>query len=315
MDDEEALTNVVALVRKHGVDLAREMADSREARRHIEIASRVLADEQQAVGISYSGMCLTGLPYRRLPDDQHWIKRGHRVTLLIEPGILLIRGKPVRYGVPWGSRGRILLMHITTQAVRTRSREVVLGRSARDALERMGLACGGESVKAIRDQAHRLAACHLRFAWEYGGGDVNTSGAILSDSFTFRDEDERQASLFQDRVVLDERFFAALLEHPVPFSEEAVRQLSYSPMALDAYTWLGYRLHALERPADVSWAALAAQFGPDYKAIRQFRADFLKALSAACAAYPDAKVNLTDRGVRLTPSPPPVPKIAATPSG
>ena len=27
---------------------------------------------------------------------------------------------------------------------------------------------------------------------------------------------------------------------PVPFSEEAIRHLSYSPMAMDVYAWLGY---------------------------------------------------------------------------
>jgi len=41
----------------------------------------------------------------------------------------------------------------------------------------------------------------------------------FTSSFTLYDEDERQASLFSDAVLLDPDFFAALKEHPVPFVE------------------------------------------------------------------------------------------------
>lgn len=307
------LTKAAEIVRLHGVEAAREMATTAHERRLIDIAHEVMADEQQSIGIGYSGMCLTGLPYRKLKDDQVWVKNGHQVTLLIEPGHLIVRGRPVRYGVPWGSRGRILLIHLMTQAVRMNSREVTLGRSAKNALERMGLTYGGETGKAIRDQVARLSACSLRWSWERNGGDSNHRGAIITSSFTLHDEDERQESLFTDTVVIDAEFFAALKKHPVPFSEEAIRHLSYSPMAMDVYAWLGYRLHILEKDTDISWPSLAAQFGPSYKQVRQFRADFLLSLSAACAAYPDAKVDLTERGVRLSPSPPPVSKITILP--
>ena len=89
------------------------MASTPHERRLVDIAHEVMADEQQAIGIGYSGMCLTGLPYRKLPDDQVWIKNGHQVTLLIGPGHLLIRGKPTRYGVPLGqhTRGRQIPLH------------------------------------------------------------------------------------------------------------------------------------------------------------------------------------------------------------
>jgi hypothetical protein len=305
------LINAAAMVREYGIEAAREFACSAHERRLVQIAHEVMSDEQQAMGIGYSGMCLTSLPYRKLSDDKPWVRKGHMVTLMIEPGYLLIRGKPVRYGVPYGSRGRILLIHLMTQAVRNNSREVTLGRSAKNALERMGLTYGGESSRAIRDQGARLAACSLRWAWEYDNGDTNHRGSIITSSFRLHDEDERQQSLFSDAVMLDEEFFAALKKHPVPFVEEAIRQLSHSPMSIDIYAWLGYRLHSLKRPTDISWPSLAAQFGPNYKTIRQFRADFILSLQEAYAAYPDAEVELIENGLRLHPSPPPVSKIVA----
>jgi hypothetical protein len=196
-----------------------------------------------------------------------------------------------------------------TEAIRTDNREVVLGRSARHVLGRMGLTYGGQIAQAIRDQMARLSACHLRWAWERDGCDINQSGSFIMASITLHDQDESRGDVISDAVRLAPEFFDSLKKHAVPLSEEAVGALSYSPMSLDIYAWLGYRLHSLDRPTPVSWPAVASQFGPGYKALRQFRADFLPCLGAACAAYPDAKVELTDRGLCLYPSRPPISKI------
>ena len=95
----------------------------------VDIAAEVMADESQRIGISYTGFCLTSLPHKRLPDDETWEKKGHRVTLWVEPGRMKLRGKAVTYGVPYGARARMILLYLQTQAVRTGSREVALGRS------------------------------------------------------------------------------------------------------------------------------------------------------------------------------------------
>ena len=114
----------------------------------VDIAAEVMADESQRIGISYTGFCLTALPHKRLPDDQPWEKKGHRVTLLVEPGRLKLGGKTKLYGVPYGARARMILLYLQTQAIRIGSREVALGRSMRDGMERMGLAVGGETANA-----------------------------------------------------------------------------------------------------------------------------------------------------------------------
>ena len=57
----------------------------------------------------------------------------------------------------------MILLYLQTQAVRTGSREVALGRSMRDWMERMGLAVGGETAHALREQAARISACSLKF--------------------------------------------------------------------------------------------------------------------------------------------------------
>jgi hypothetical protein len=303
------------LVREHGRLAAREMVAPGQ-RQLVEIASEVLADEAQRMGITYSGFCLTGFPHKRLPDDAAWEKNGHNVTLLVEPGRLKTGPGPAQLvGVPFGARARIIMIYLQTQSIRTGSREVQLGRSMRDWMGRMGLAVGGETARALRDQARRISACHIRFFWstldgEGRRGDGFSNGSIVRDGLFFRDESDEQGALFEDTVTLDEAFFTALRSHPVPLLESAIRQLKEKSLALDIYIWLAYRLHSLTRPTRLSWPALFAQFGTGFRLARQFRPYFLDSLGAALAAYPDARIDLETNGICMHPSRPPIAKIA-----
>ncbi|TDG28967.1 pirin, partial [Paracraurococcus ruber] len=292
----------------HGRDRARAMVQP-EQRPLVDIAAQVLSDDNGKIGISYSGFCLTSLPHKRLPDDQPWEKRGHRVTLLVEPGRMKRGYGPAKMvGVPYGARARMILLYLQTQAVRTGSREVELGRSLHDWLGRMGLAWGGETGKALREQAARIAACSLKFFWEGEDASGWEAGRFVRSGLRFHNYsgDERQSDLWEDRVVLDEAFYDALRQHPVPLREAALRELADRSASLDLYIWLAYRLHNLSGPTPVRWAALREQFGTTYSELRFFRRDFPKMLSPAVSAYPEARVELEEDGVVLHPSPPPV---------
>jgi Plasmid encoded RepA protein len=276
----------------------------------IDIAAEVLSDDTQRMGISYTGFCLTALPHKKLADDQPWEKKGHRVTLLVEPGRLRYGGRTKLFGVPYGARARMILLYLQTQAIRTGSREVALGRSMREWMERMGLAVGGETARALREQAARISACSLKFFWEDGAADGFERGAIVRSGLRFHAEDSAQGSLWEDRVVLDEAFYAALRNHPVPLLEAAIRQLRDRSMSLDIYVWLAWRCHQLSKPTPISWPALHAQFGTGFKAVRQFKPRFTEALAAALAAYPEARADLEDKAITLYPARPPIARIA-----
>lgn len=280
----------------------------------VDIAAGVLGDERGELGYTYSGLCLTALPHRRIPDEQLWERSGHKVKLVVEPGRLQVGGKLKLYGVPYGARARMILIYLITQAVRTNSREIALGRSMRAWLEAMGVSVGGETAKAFREQSMRIAACSMKFFWDAeNGGTGYDKGGIVRRGLLFADSIDTgsQPRLFDDTVVLDEVFYKAAREHPVPLLEAAVRHLRDRSMSLDIYVWLAYRLHSLTRPTPVTWAAMHAQFGGGFKEPRFFRRPFLEALEAALAAYPDARVELADDGAGLIlhPSRPPVGKL------
>ena len=96
----------------------------------VEAASAYMADEDAGIGFLYSGWCQAALPHRRLANDQGWQIEGERVRLIVEPGMRGgDKGKLESVGVPYGSRARLILFRLQSEALRTQSRDVELGRT------------------------------------------------------------------------------------------------------------------------------------------------------------------------------------------
>ena len=86
-----------------------------------------------------------------------------------------------------------------------------------------------------------------------------------------------QPGLWQERVLLNEEFYRALRDHPVPLAETALRAIGPRSMVIDIYIWLCYRLHALRREVEVSWPALCTgSSGLDTAAFGTFVLIFLR---------------------------------------
>lgn len=81
-------------------------------------------------------------------------------------------------------------------------------------------------------------------------------GGFVDGSISMTGGASEQLGLWQDRVLLNEEFYRALRDHPVPVSEAGLRAIGPRSMVIDVYIWLAYRLHALTRDVEVSWAAL-----------------------------------------------------------
>lgn len=285
-------------------------------RRVVEAAAAYLASEETEVGFLYSGWAQAALPHKRLPDDAPWQVQTDRVTLIVQPGLRAVQGSPpVSVGVPYGSRARLILLYLQSEALRTGSREIELGRSLHDWLRRLGIPIGGKSMKDVRDQAERISRCRMSFQIRQGSRQGLVNQSILDTAMFVDDGDGIQGSLFIETATLSQMFFDQLRRHPVPIEEAAVRQIANNSLALDAYCWLAYRLHALTAPVSISWRALHAQFGRGVARLDHFKAHFRQTLELATAVYPKARVEMDTRGVTLQPSDPPVtarpPRLAA----
>jgi hypothetical protein len=277
----------------------------------VEAASAYLTDEDTSVGYLFSGWTQAALPHKQLPADQVWEIRTERVTLLVEPGRKPNPTEglaPISIGVPFGSRARLIMLYLQSEALKSGCREVELGKSLRTWFARLGISPGGKSIKDVREQAERISRCRLSFHMAAAGG---VPGGLVNqnivDTAMFIDaEDPDQGSLFLETVKLSESFFEQLKKHPVPIEEAAIRAISNNSMALDIYCWLSYRLHVLKAPTPVTWSAMKAQFGAGFGKLAQFKYKFQPNLALALAVYREAKVEVDERGLILYPSRPPV---------
>ena len=276
----------------------------------VEAASAYMTDEDNGIGFLYSGWCQAALPHRRLPDDKGWQVDGDRYCLIVEPGMRRgPLGQPVYVGVPFGSRARLILLYLQSEALRTSSREVVLGKSLREWLERMRIPVGGKNLGIVREQTERISRCRLTFEIRQGNR-VGLTNQNIMDSAIFLEpaDEEQQGSLFVSTARLSEAFYEGLRRHPVPIEEAAIGAISNNSMAIDIYVWLAYRLHSLSKPTHLSWRATKTQFGAGFAAMNNFRRVFLPNLKLALAVYPDGNVDVDEdgKGLVLHPSPPPV---------
>ena len=298
------MAEVHQLIIKHGIEEARRQAVTKHERMVIEAAYQVLSDDAEKMGFTYSGFALTSLPHKP-QSELVWKRDGHNLTMLIESGRDRA-GKPL--GLPYGSYARFILLFLQSEAIRTHSREIELGRSMQVWLGTMGLSIGGTTYRLVNEQARRISGCSLTFFADRQGAQIKSRGGFVKTEITMTNVIGDQPSLWQDRVLLDEDFFRALREHPVPLSESALKAIGPRSMVIDVYIWLAYKLHALRRDVEVGWPALYAQFGAGFGRLRRFRAHFIECLSFAIAAYPEARVEIGERGVILRPSRPAVAK-------
>lgn len=261
------------------------------------------------VGYSYSAWCLAGLPHRDQPADKNWVIETDFARLLVRPGVRLRDDNSQEaVGVPFGSYARLLLIDWQTEALERGSRVIEMGRSASAMTTRLGINRGGPSNAKVADQLERLATCSVDFAFgnDKKGVIVNQRLVEAFEYVADPDPRTRAGARLIERLVLSEAFYSELRRHPVLVDRAALRELTTSPLAIDIYLWLAFRLHALPKETPIGWDKLWRQFGPKVGALKNFKTQFEGPLHLALSAYPSAKVRVGDRGLLLEPSAPPL---------
>ena len=292
--------------------LAMPVPQTRIVRRLVE-TSGLLVDQPDDIAYQHSILCQTGMPYRNPGMGvREWEREQGNASLMIEAGQAkdMETGKWVKVGLPWGPKARLILMHLNSSAIRTQSPEIDVGHSLTDFVKRIGLTTDGRTIRTIKDQVGALSVAMIRMAFQGPEGGFQINAQVVSGFDLWFSADERQKVLWPSTVRLSLDYFASLQSHAVPLDERAIGALSHSAMALDVYSWLAQRLHRIPKPHRqfIPWVAVKEQFGPDFGRLRKFREKFVEALRQVHAVYPAAKIDVTDEGLTLHTSPPPVAK-------
>ena len=271
------------------------------------------AREADALGFMARVLVQATLPHSAQVGNEFTRSNGHLTVSILAPSEI---------GLPYGSYPRLLLAWLTTEAVRTKSRELVLGPSLSAFMAELGLlATGGRwgTVPRVKDQMIRLFSSMITASAEIGGIERlkgrRGRNVVVADDYTLWWDPQRphQAALWQSTVKLSDPFFQQIVDRPVPIDMRAIKALKKSPLALDLYAWATYRVSYLARPTDIPWGALMLQFGAGYpdtaQGRRDFRKHFLGALRKVAAVYPALRAQEGDKGLFLRPCAPHVARL------
>jgi Plasmid encoded RepA protein len=213
---------------------------------------------------------------------------------------------PASVGLPYGSVPRLLLAWLTTEAVRTRSRTLVLGATLSSFMHQLDLVpTGGRwgTIPRLRTQMSRLFSSQVQTRWEEPGHERGEKLDVAKRWELWWDpKSPEQAALWKSTVTLDTEFFEEVLAHHFPVDLRALRALRRSPMALDIYAWLTWRMSFLSGEVTIPWPALQHQFGANYGLTRSFRHFFQRALVSVLAVYPEPRVRPYTHGLVLRES-------------
>jgi hypothetical protein len=274
-------------------------------------AAETIAGGQPPDRVDYlhSVLCQVGLPRSRV-DTGTFERTSGAVSLLIEAGKLWNGREWVKQSLPYGTRPRLALVHVSSEAIRTKSRVIEIGSSVRDFLLTLGADTGGHEYGRFQSQMRALAACEMRL----GIGHSTVKAQPIEQFEAWLHATGQQATLWPGTLTLSQRFYETLGELAVPMDPRALAALRHSALALDTYTWLAHRLHRVRQSGGtkLSWSNLKDQFGQEYGNPKDFKREMTKALRAVSAVYPDAHVEDVPGGVLLRPSPPPIPKALVT---
>lgn len=259
-------------------------------------------------------LCQVGMPRKKVAGQEFRRKSGE-AELIIQAGYVQKLGKLVPASVPYGPRPRLVLIHVSTQAVRHKTRSIEVGNSVRQFMLSLGLDTNGSQYGAFRTQMEALAACRLILGGTYGSQDRTLNVQPFDRYEAWLSQEGSQGAIWPGVLELSEPFYDGLREFAVPLAHEALVALKGSSLALDTYTWLAHRLCRVKRPTKISWGNLRNQFGQEYKYVKYFKREMRLALRHALTVYHAAKVEDTVGGIILLPSPPPIPKTLVTVGG
>ena len=120
--------------------------------------------------------------------------------------------------LPYGNLPRLLLAWLSTEAVRTQNRELVLGKSLSDFMRTLGIYNGGGNPQTrLRNQMKRLFNAHVQLVYEDEHGEDRVSSSVADRTELWWNERKpNEPSLWESKIELGEKFFNEIINHPVP---------------------------------------------------------------------------------------------------
>ena len=267
------------------------------------------AKDAGALGYIARALVQATIPYKKIPSNEFIRSNGlFELTILANSKI----------GLPYGSIPRLLIAWITTEAVRTKNKELILGSTLNSFMNELGLVpTGGEwgSITRLRDQMKRLFSAAISCTYDNGSQwSIKNIQPVRSANLWWTPDPKKVHKIIkaESTLTLGQEFFDELINKPVPIDMRVLKIIKKSPMATDIYCWLTYRMSYLKNNTKIPWAALQTQFGSTHpltaQGIRNFRKAFLRELKKVYIFYSNLNINYDSKHLILHPAKPHIQK-------
>ena len=142
-------------------------------------------------------MALCSLP-RSNPGDRLQYKR-------INGPYTLIMSATGDHKLPYGNLPRLLVAWVCTEAVRTQSRELVLGSSLSEFMGKLGMDSIGGARTRLRNQMRRLFNAHVQLVYEDKLGETSVSSSVADRTeFWWNPKRPDEPMLWESKIRLGE---------------------------------------------------------------------------------------------------------------
>ena len=262
-----------------------------------------------ALGYMARAFTLATMPHKKQEGNEFIRKNGDfKLTMLA----------PSDVGLPYGALPRLIVAWISTEAVRTQQKVLVLGHSMAEFMEELGLrdSSGGDtgSIKRFKNQMVRLFSCAISCTYNTGEHwAIKHVNPVSQADLWWQPKQPDQVTHFESTLTLGDEFFKEVIKHKVPVDLRVLRELKRSPLAIDIYCWSTYRVSYLEFPTTIPWFMLHNQFGSNYannaQGMRNFKKEFLKELAKVNVFYTALNFEETNKGLLLRPSKPHIRRV------
>ena len=275
-----------------------------------------------ALGFQAHALTLTTLPHSRLvgPDGRElreYTRTNGKAHLAVQAGP---EAMP-ETGLAYGAIPRLALIHVASQAKKTSSPEIDLGRSMAEFLRNLGMGTAGGkrgTYKAVNSQIFRLFTSSLT-TWQEGDGLKNPLMAwdsfklVDSGSIWWNPLNPEQETLWKSTITLTDKAYREVTHRAVPTDLRGLQDdtIHRSPLALDFYLWLPYRcftVTASGRRAEIPWWLVMRQFGAGYAqtahGLRNFKLKARAAIQVVQNYYRHLRVDTSNTDfLVIEPSP------------
>ena len=292
------------LVEKQGHD---DLILTPQKRRKVEGISMVRVNRDagtQTIGYNSRPFVICGLPIHKPKAGQLTFSRRNGDLVLDIEG-------STRFGLPYG-QDRLIPILLATLAVQQQSK-VIRFDSASQLLKMLGKPVGGNQYKRLVQSFQRIFGATVFF----GNSETRKAPLWMGSRFNFLESaklwfsDPAQEELFDDDdknvVVLSERFFQEIMQHPIPCDLSAIGVLAGNSSCLDMYVWICYRCFTAKEEHAIplfGHAGLIHQVGNKlYKRERKFREAVRSWLKQIHALWPKCPAKLSDDGKYLLVGP------------